>query len=209
MEEIKLNIIGLSYSQSQSGAYALILGEEDGDRRLPIIIGTAEAQAIMTEIELVSTQRPMTHDLFKSAFDTFEIQVEKIIIYNLVEGIFYAYLFCTQNDKTVQVDARTSDAVALALRFGSPIYTYESILTAAGVVIKSDDFAFLDNLEADLQREKAEEKEEDAPEKIKKETSSYAQTPTRQLKQSLQDAIESEHYELAAKLRDELKRRNE
>lgn len=206
MEEIKLNIIGLSYSQSQSGAYALILGEDDGNRRLPIIIGTAEAQAIMTEIELVSTQRPMTHDLFKSAFDTFDIQVEKIIIYNLVEGIFYAYLVCNHKNKTVQIDARTSDAVALALRFGCPIYTYESILTAAGVVIESNDFAFLDNLEADLEREKT---ESSTTKHIKKETSSYSNTPTRQLKQSLQDAIEAEHYELAAKLRDELKRRNE
>lgn len=208
MEEIKLNIIGLSYSQSQSGAYALILGEEKGNRRLPVIIGTAEAQAIMTEIELISTQRPMTHDLFKSAFDTFDIQIEKIIIYNLVEGIFYAYLVCNHKNKTVQIDARTSDAVALALRFGCPIYTYESILTAAGVVIESDDFAFLDNLEADLQREKT-EKESSTTKNVKKETSSYSNTPTRQLKQSLQDAIEAEHYELAAKLRDELNRRNE
>ncbi|SRR5690625_4494953 len=204
MNEIKLSIIGLSYSQSQSGAYALILGEEEGNRRLPIIIGSAEAQAIAVEIENINPERPLTHDLFKSSFDQFDIKLEKILIYNLEDGIFFAHLICSQDGENIKIDARTSDAVALAVRFGCSIYTYESIMSAAGIAIESNDFAFLDNLESDLKKEEIPESKSTAGDKA---VNPFATLSAKKLEQSLQKAIESEQYELAAKLRDELKKR--
>ncbi|MGO1521947.1 MAG: bifunctional nuclease family protein, partial [Sphingobacterium sp.] len=124
MKKIKLDIVGLSYSQTQSGAYALVLGETGGNRRLPVIIGGFEAQSIAVEIEKMAPSRPLTHDLFKSFAETFKISLDEILIYNLVDGIFFAKLLCSDGDQTVEIDARTSDAVALAVRFECPIYTY-------------------------------------------------------------------------------------
>ena len=133
MKKVKLEIIGLSYSQTQSGAYALVLSETDGQRRLPIIIGGFEAQAIAIELENMKPSRPLTHDLVKNIADTFGILVKEIVIHSLREGIFYSKLICESNGKEVEIDARTSDAIALAVRFKCPVYTYESILSSAGI----------------------------------------------------------------------------
>ena len=138
MKKVRLEIVGLSYSQTQSGAYALVLGESSGSRRLPIIIGGFEAQAIAIELEKMSPSRPLTHDLFKSFAQTFDISVNEVLIYNLVEGIFYAKLICTDGTREVEIDARTSDAIALAVRFNCEIYTYEFILKSAGIVLDDD-----------------------------------------------------------------------
>src|ERR1700749_794459 len=146
MKKIKLDIVGLSYSQTQSGAYALVLGEVSGRRRLPIIIGSFEAQAIAIEIEKMTPSRPLTHDLFKSFAQAYQITVQEIIIYNLVDGIFYSKLMCYDGKRTIEIDARTSDAIAIAVRFDCPIYTYEFILSSAGIVIEGNDFVYLENI---------------------------------------------------------------
>src|SRR3954464_14243001 len=146
MKKIKLDIVGLSYSQTQSGAYALVLGEVSGRRRLPIIIGSFEAQAIAIEIEKMTPSRPLTHDLFKSFGQAYHINIQEIIIYNLVDGIFYSKLICSDGKKTIEIDARTSDAIAVAVRFDCPIYTYEFILSSAGIVIEGNDFVYLENI---------------------------------------------------------------
>src|ERR1700748_310406 len=146
MKKIKLDIVGLSYSQTQSGAYARVLGEKNGRRRLPIIIGSFEAQAIAIEIEKMTPSRPLTHDLFKSFADAYSINIQEIIIYNLVDGIFYSKLVCNDGKKLIEIDARTSDAIAVAVRFDCPIYTYEFILSTAGIVIEGNDFVYLENI---------------------------------------------------------------
>ncbi|PRD47896.1 bifunctional nuclease family protein [Sphingobacterium haloxyli] len=205
MKKIKLDIVGLSYSQTQSGAYALVLGEMGGNRRLPIIIGGFEAQAIAVEIEKMQPSRPLTHDLFKTFADNFQINIQEVLIYNLVDGIFFAKLVCSNGDKTFDIDSRTSDAVALAVRFGAPIYVYDFIMDAAGIVIESNDFAFLENLEG-LHKENtmtsaASTEKENAP------TSPYRTMSNEQLEMNLKKAIEAEQYETAAKIRDEIDRR--
>lgn len=195
MKKLKLDIIGLSYSQTQSGAYALVLGEVNGRRRLPIIIGGFEAQAIAIEIEKMTPSRPLTHDLFKSFADAYHINIQEIIIYNLVEGIFYAKLICNDGKKNIEIDARTSDAIALAVRFECPIYTYEFILATAGIVIEGNDFLFLDNIEP--------VKETSAPVK----ESGYKDFSVEELQTKLQEALVEEAYEKAARIRDELTKR--
>lgn len=196
MKKIKLDIVGLSYSQTQSGAYALVLGEVTGRRRLPIIIGSFEAQAIAIEIEKMTPSRPLTHDLFKSFGQAFHVTVQEIIIYNLVDGIFYSKLMCSDGKKIVEIDARTSDAIAVAVRFDCPIYTYEFILSTAGIVIEGNDFVYLENI-----NEPAEEKTTPAA------TSGFTALSTDELKTKLQEALADESYEKAAKIRDELNRR--
>ncbi len=200
MKKIKLDIVGLSYSQTQSGAYALVLGEIGGKRRLPIIIGGFEAQAIAIEIEKMTPSRPLTHDLFKTFAETFHISIDEIIIYNLVDGIFYAKLICNDGEATTEIDARTSDAIALGVRFGAPIYTYEFILASAGIVIESNDFVFLENI--------------DDPSAVAESTpstpsgsSSYTSLTDEELKETLSKALADEAYERAAKIRDEISRR--
>jgi len=141
MEKIKLDIAGLSYSQTQSGAYALVLSEVIGKRRLPIIIGGFEAQAIAIELEKMTPSRPLTHDLFKNFADNFKINLVEVIIYNLVEGIFFAKLICELDGKEVEIDSRTSDAIALAVRFESPIYTYEFVLNSAGIILDDEELS--------------------------------------------------------------------
>ena len=141
MDKIKLEIAGLSYSQTQSGAYALVLAEANGKRRLPIIIGGFEAQAIAIELENMTPSRPLTHDLFKNFAEQYQININEIIIYNLVEGIFFAKLYCEQNGVEIQIDSRTSDAIALAVRFECPIYTYEFVLSQAGIILEDEDQA--------------------------------------------------------------------
>jgi len=193
MKKIKLDIVGLSYSQTQSGAYALVLGEVNGRRRLPIIIGGFEAQAIAIEIEKMTPSRPLTHDLFKSLTSSFGIQVTEVIIYNLVEGIFYGKIICGDGKRSAEIDARTSDAIAIAVRFNCPIYTYEFILAKAGIMIEGNDFVFLENTEG--------------IEKPAVPNSSFNSLTNDQLKEQLKTALSEEAYEKAAKIRDELSKR--
>jgi uncharacterized protein len=199
MKKIKLDIVGLSYSQTQSGAYALVLGEVSGRRRLPIIIGGFEAQAIAIEIEKMSPSRPLTHDLFKSLTLHFNVVIEEVIIYNLVDGIFFAKLICNDGKKTAEIDARTSDAIALAVRYQCPIYTYEFILASAGIMIEGSDFAFLENIEPT-----------DDSEHVNIEgavKSGYASFSETELREMLDKALAEENYEKAARIRDEISKR--
>ena len=138
-KKVKLNILGLSYSQTQSGAYALVLAEEEGDRRIPIIIGGVEAQSIAIKLEGLEPPRPLTHDLFLNFARAFDVELTEVLIYKLEEGIFYSELVCTRSSEVIRIDSRTSDAVALALRFNCPIYTYEEILAKAGIVLDFGD----------------------------------------------------------------------
>ena len=196
MKKIELDIVGLSYSQTQSGAYALVLGEINGRRRLPIIIGSFEAQAIAIEIEKMTPSRPLTHDLFKSFAEAYHISIQEVIIYNLVDGIFYSKLICTDGKKSLEIDARTSDAIALAVRFDCPIYTYEFILSSAGIVIEGNEFVYLENI--------SETTEESTP---VNPAAGFSALSTDELKTKLQEALAEESYEKAAKIRDELNRR--
>lgn len=198
MKKIKLDIVGLSYSQTQSGAYALVLGEVNGRRRLPIIIGSFEAQAIAIEIEKMTPSRPLTHDLFKSFAQAYNIQIQEIIIYNLVDGIFYSKLICSDGKKNIEIDARTSDAIAMAVRFDCPILTYEFILSTAGIVIEGNDFVYLENM-----NEQPEEKTSASV----AAAGNYASVSVDELKTMLQEALNDEAYEKAAKIRDELNKR--
>ena len=192
--KIQLKIVGLSYSQTQTGAYALVLGEMHGKRRLPIIIGNFEAQAIAIELEQMKPSRPLTHDVFKTVAETFDITIKEVIIYNLVEGIFFAKLICDNGIKIEEIDARSSDAIALAVRFNCPIYTHEFILSQAGLVMENED------------------EDED-------ESTTEASTPAQadaglaglsieELNKRLNDAISDEDYELASHIRDEINKRS-
>ena len=195
MKKVQLEIVGLSYSHTQTGAYALVLGEAGGKRRLPIIIGGFEAQAIAIELEKMTPSRPLTHDLFKSFAQNFNISVSEIIIYNLVEGIFYSKIVCSASDgKVVEIDARTSDAIALAVRFSCPVHTYEFILAQAGILL--DETMLTSPEEPLVETEKTEEGKED-----------YIKKSTEELKQLLDTAIKNEAYEKASKIRDELNNR--
>jgi hypothetical protein len=199
VDKIKLEILGLSSSQSQSGSFALVLGEERGNRRLPIIIGMFEAQAIAIEIEKIVPNRPMTHDLFKSFAQSFRFSVLEIIISDLREGVFYAKIVCTDGTRKVEVDARPSDAIAIGLRFGVPIYTFEPILSEAGIVLT----------DADEEESFGTKEEEKKPvSKSKKPNEQLKDVPFEQLKTMLEEALEKEDYERAAKIRDELNKRN-
>lgn len=203
LKKIKLEILGLSSSQSQTGSFALVLGETEGNRRLPIIIGMFEAQAIAIEIEKIIPNRPMTHDLFKSFSNAFHFHVEEIVISDLKEGVFFAKIVCSDGLKKTEIDARPSDAIAIGLRFDSPIFTYESILAEAGIVLTD--------------QEEEVEKVDPKPEskaKVKKDTSKksggedYKNYSIEKLNDLLKDAIDKEDYEKAAKIRDELSKRN-
>lgn len=193
MEKLKLDIVGLSYSQTQSGAYALVLGETTGKRRLPIIIGGFEAQAIAIELEKMTPSRPLTHDLFKNFAEEFNINISEVIIYNLVEGIFFSKLVCDKDGEEIEIDSRTSDAIALAVRFNCPIYTYEFVLGSAGILLE-DDF---DKEEESLQENDSEPKQS-TPKSVSLE----------ELNQQLAIALENEDYETASRIRDEINKRN-
>jgi bifunctional DNase/RNase len=200
VKKIKLEILGLSSSQSQTGSFALVLGETEGNRRLPIIIGMFEAQAIAIEIEKIIPNRPMTHDLFKSFASNFHFTVEEILISDLKEGVFFAKVVCSDGLKKTEIDARPSDAIAIGLRFDSPIYTYETILAEAGIVLTDE-----------AEEEKAEAEPAEAP-RARKESSSkkddFKNLSVERLNELLKEAIDKEDYERAAKIRDELSRRN-
>lgn len=197
MKKVKLDIVGLSYSQTQSGAYALVLGESTGTRRLPIIIGGFEAQAIAIELEKMTPSRPLTHDLFKAFCEMFDVSVSEVLIYNLVEGIFYAKLVCNDGTKDLEIDARTSDAIALAVRFNCPIYTYEFILKSAGIVLDDETAAIAGTTSA----------ETEFKEEVVSEAEGYGNKSTEELKNLLQSALDDEQYELASRIRDELNNR--
>ncbi len=197
MEKIKLEILGLSPSQSQSGSFALVLGEEYGNRRLPIIIGMFEAQAIAIEIEKIVPNRPMTHDLFKQFAKNFNFTVREIVISDLREGIFFARIVCSDGVRESVVDARPSDAIAIGIRFNVPIYTYESILSEAGITASVSD-------------------EDEEQEELVRQSSRTPRALSDQLKdmtvdelhRMLEEALSKEEYERAAKIRDEISRRN-
>lgn len=195
MQKVKLNVLGLSVSQTQTGAYALVLVEENGDRRIPIIIGPVEAQSIAIQLEGLHPPRPLTHDLFKNIAGAFQIELLEVIIYKLEEGIFYSELVCEQGGNRIAVDSRTSDAVALALRFKCPIYTTEEILNKAGIVIEVTD-------------EESDEVENVVSDGISEENEYEAQT-LEELEQLLKEAIGNENYEKASELRDEISKRKE
>lgn len=200
MSLIRLNIKGISYSQTQSGAYALILSEENGKRKLPIVIGAFEAQSIAIALEKdIRPPRPLTHDLFKNFSDRFGIIVKQVIIHKLVDGVFYSSLICENNNKEEIIDARTSDAIALALRFSAPIFTYKNILEKAGVKLNID----LENQKSEdlIDDEVPNEKSED----FSKNTFNKLSLP--ELKNLLKKAVDDENYEVAAKIRDEISKR--
>jgi bifunctional DNase/RNase len=186
MKKIKLRILGLSYSQTQTGAYALVLAEEKGKRRIPIIIGAPEAQSIAIQLEGLKPTRPLTHDLFTNFALAFNIELLEIRIYKLDEGIFYSELICDNGVQRINIDSRTSDAVALALRFRCPIYTTEEIMEKAGIIL---DF---DNDEATAPE----------PTEVKLE-----ELEIDELKELLNSAIKDENYEEASKIRDEINNR--
>ncbi len=192
MERLQLEIIGMSYSQSQSGAYALILGETGGKRRLPIIIGGFEAQAIAVELEKMKPSRPLTHDLFKSFADHYNIIIQEVIIDKFLEGVFFAKLICYHEGEISEIDARTSDAVALAIRFNCPIYTYEKIMTEAGINMEDQSI--------DLGEETAFTQEVE-------KSNEYEGFSLEELEDHLQKAIAKEDYEKASRIRDEINSR--
>ena len=197
MKRVRLNIIGLSNSQTKSGAYALVLGEENGERRLPIIIGAFEAQAIFVALEKeITPPRPLTHDLFKNFADSFNISLKEVIIHKIEDGVFYSSLVCITKQGESIIDARTSDAIALAIRFNCKVLTYEDVLMKAGII-----------LDKDLPKKQKPniEKKEDPDRPTHKK--SIKTIPIKALKAALEKAIKSENYEKAAQLRDELNKR--
>ncbi|KAB7732700.1 hypothetical protein F5984_01750 [Rudanella paleaurantiibacter] len=198
MEKIKLEILGLSPSQSQAGSFALVLGEEYGNRRLPIIIGMFEAQAIAIEIEKIVPNRPMTHDLFKQFAEKFKFTVREIVISDLREGIFFARIVCSDGVRETVVDARPSDAIAIGIRFGVPIFTYEAVLSEAGITTSA-----------------ADEEDEEQPEVVRSSSrqprafgEQLKDMTVDELQKMLDEALGNEEYERAAKIRDEISKRN-
>jgi hypothetical protein len=190
MERIKLQIIGLSSGQS-NGSYTLILGEEKGRRKLPVVIGSFEAQAIAIEIEKIVPFRPMTHDLFVAFAQTFSIQVNEVVIYNLIDGVFHAKLVCEMHGTEYEIDARTSDSIALAVRFKCPIYTFENIMEEAGVIFEDEPV-----FEEEVKEEKPLKAEND-----------LSRLTDEELHKKLEEALSIEEYAKAAMIRDELNKR--
>jgi bifunctional DNase/RNase len=190
MKKIELDIMALHHSVGQNPNYAMVLGEVNGNRRLPIVIGAFEAQAIVVAMENMTPNRPLTHDLFKNTIETFEIELKEIVINNLLEGIFYSRLICTRGDDVFEIDSRTSDAVALAVRFDCPIYVYDFILDEAGIVY-----------------DKAESVEVDSTDKPIK--MGYGDYSVEELRELLEKVLSEEDYEKAALIRDEIKSRGE
>ena len=209
MSLVRLKIKGISYSQTQNGAYALILSEMEGERKLPIVIGAFEAQSIAIALEKeIKPPRPLTHDLFKNFADRFEIVIKQVIIHKLIDGVFYSSIICERDGIEEIIDARTSDAIALALRFNAPIFTYKTILDKAGIFLKfsskekdqkeSDDSIMVDEI---LQEGETVEIDSGA-------TDGYTELTIEELEAELKKAVTNEDYEKAAKLRDEISKRN-
>ncbi|NLJ42404.1 MAG: bifunctional nuclease family protein [Bacteroidales bacterium] len=193
MKRVKLKVLGISYSQTQSGAYALILVEENGERRVPIIIGGFEAQAIVIKLENLEPPRPLTHDLFRNFAVEFNITIIEVMIYKLEEGVFYSRLICNNGEKEISIDSRTSDAVALALRFGCPIYITEEILEKAGITVTTS--------------ETEAEAEGDSDSLYEAASSKYEAYSDEDLYKMIDEAVKTEDYERAASIRDEIEKR--
>jgi len=199
MSLVRLNIKGISYSQTQSGAYALVLSEVEGTRTLPIVIGAFEAQSIAIALEKeIKPPRPLTHDLFKTFADRFHIIIKQVIIHKLVDGVFYSSLICERDKIEEIIDTRTSDAIALATRFDAPIYTYENILDKAGIFLKMKDTLSIDDDPLSI---------ENLIDEPVKEKASFSKDTLKQLNEKLNEAIQQENYELAATIRDEITKR--
>ena len=201
MSKIKLNVLGISYSQTQTGAYALVLTEEHGERRIPIIIGGFEAQAIAIQLEGLKPPRPLTHDLFLNFSMSFGITLTEVNIHRLEEGVFYSKLICNNGGKDITIDARTSDAIALALRFKCPIYTTEEILQKSGIVI-------------DIQEKGESKPAKSKPLDIEKNEllsstkgDKYKKLDINALEELLEEAVKNEEYEKASMIRDEIEKR--
>lgn len=195
MSKIELEIVALSHSLSQSHNYAVVLGEKDGNRRLPIVIGSFEAQAIAVAMERMTPNRPLTHDLFKNTLDTFDIVLKEVIINKLYDGIFYARLVCDKKGEIYEIDARTSDSLAMAVRYNCPIYTYDFILDAAGISYD------------EAQGEESEQEPGFQPQSRKSTSSDMGAMSTKRLKEVLDQSLKEEDYEKAAEIRDELNKR--
>ena len=203
MSLIKLTIKGISYSQTQSGAYALVLSEMEGKRTLPIIIGAFEAQSIAIALEKeIRPPRPLTHDLFKTFSERFKITVKQVIIHKLVDGIFFSSLICEKDGVEEIIDTRTSDAIAIAIRFLAPIYTYENILDKAGIYLKvEEEIAIKEILEPEAIQVTLEQADS-------KNISNFSKYSLQELHDQLKEAVENENYEKAAKIRDEISKRS-
>ncbi|HET8572642.1 MAG TPA: bifunctional nuclease domain-containing protein [Edaphocola sp.] len=199
MKKIELEIVALSSSATPTHYYAVVLGEKNGLRRLPIVIGAFEAQAIVVALEKIRPSRPLTHDLFHSFMDAFQIDLKEVLIHKLEEGIFYARLYCGSGDRVIEIDSRTSDALALAIRIGCPIYTYEDILKAAGML-----------MDAPAPKTAASGPEDVAAEGMagKKSEEDLGRMSLDELNQLLNEVLEKEDYMRAVAIRDEIQRRN-
>ncbi|QBZ97515.1 bifunctional nuclease family protein [Flavobacterium sangjuense] len=206
MSLVKLTIKGISYSQTQNGAYALILNEVDGERKLPIVIGAFEAQSIAIALEKeIKPPRPLTHDLFKSFADRFDIVVKQVIIHKLVDGVFYSSIICERDKIEEIIDARTSDAIALALRFSAPIFTYKNILDKAGIYLNNP--TELENQNPDDEGVLSTPETFGLDSEGNASTDVYKSMSLSELHESLEKAVQNEDYEKAAKIRDEISKR--
>jgi bifunctional DNase/RNase len=198
MQKIRLEISGIAYSQTQSGSYVLTLSEAAGKRKLPIVIGGFEAQAIAVELEKMIPNRPLTHDLIKSFCITYDVIIKEVLIYKFVEGVFYSKLICEKDGAVSEIDSRTSDAIAVGVRFNSPIFTLSNVLEDAGITSDQED-----DFESDALFEEGIEAIEDD-----QQISSMVNDTLQDLEKQLEEALENENYELASKLRDEIKKRS-
>jgi bifunctional DNase/RNase len=198
MQKVRLEIQGIAYSQTQSGSYVLTLIEAAGNRKLPIVIGGFEAQAIAVELEKMIPNRPLTHDLFKSFCISYDVTIKEVLIYKFEEGVFYAKLICDKEGVHTEIDSRTSDAIAVGVRFNSPIYTFSNVLEDAGITQDQEDAFESDSLVS----------QDDDDFDIEETVNDYSSSSMEDLEKQLQGALEQEDYELASKLRDEIKKRN-
>lgn len=195
MKRIEMSIVALSHSVTQSHNYAVVLGEKDGKRRLPIVIGGFEAQAIAVALEKMTPNRPLTHDLFKSTLETFGVKLQQVVISNLLDGIFYAQMICEKDGEIIEIDSRTSDAIAMAVRYDCPIYTFEFIMEAAGVILDDEG------------SKKPEKTKASSAERKRKGPKTIQEMDKQELESLLSKVLEKEDYEKAAEIRDELNRR--
>ncbi|RCL73811.1 MAG: hypothetical protein DBW72_04860 [Flavobacteriales bacterium] len=198
MQKVRLEISGIAYSQTQSGSYVLTLSEAAGKRKLPIVIGGFEAQAIAVELEKMIPNRPLTHDLIKSFCISYDVIIKEVLIYKFVEGVFYSKLICEKEGAISEIDSRTSDAIAVGVRFNSPIFTLSNVLEEAGITSDQEDAFESDSIY----------KEEEDVFKEEQELNSLVNDSIQDLEKQLQEALENENYELASKLRDEIKKRS-
>uniref|UniRef100_UPI00404B4506 bifunctional nuclease domain-containing protein n=1 Tax=Flavobacterium sp. TaxID=239 RepID=UPI00404B4506 len=207
MSLVKLTIKGISYSQTQNGAYALILNEVDGERKLPIVIGAFEAQSIAIALEKeIKPPRPLTHDLFKNFADRFDIVVKQVIIHKLVDGVFFSSIICERDKIEEIIDARTSDAIALALRFEAPIFTYKNILDKAGIFLQANP-SEVDKAETQNDGVLSDPEIFGEAEIVSEDKNDFSYLSLQELYNKLEEAVQNEDYERAAKIRDEISKK--